>query len=198
VSRVVGQPRGVLRLLEERRDQPPVVGRLDDAELVRELDRLADRGDRHPRARLDVLPDHLARVHAVDVVGAVDDDVRRALVADQVETLVDRVGRPGEPPRAEALLGRHRRDVVAQHRRQPPGRGDVPVEAVALVLRQHDDLAVAAVDEVGQHEVDEPVDAAERHRRLGPVRGERHQALSLAAGEDDREDPLRHGAHAIG
>ena len=37
---------------------------------------------------------------------------------------------------------------------------------------------------------------AERHRRLGPVGGQRHQPLALAAGQDDRQDPVRHGAHA--
>ena len=46
---------------------------------------------------------------------------------------------------------------------------------------------VAAVDEVRQHEVDQPVGAAERHGRLGPVRGQRQQPLALAAGEHDRE-----------
>ena len=48
-------------------------------------------------------------------------------------------------------------------------------------------LQVAGVDDVGQREVDQPVDAAERHRRLGPVGRQRHQPLALAAGEDDRQ-----------
>ena len=65
----------------------------------------------------------------------------------------------------------------------------MPVEAVRLVLRQHDDLEVAGVDEVGEREVDQAVDAAERHRRLGPVGGQRHQPLALAAGEHDRRGP---------
>jgi hypothetical protein len=142
-----------------------------------------------------VLADHLARVHPVDVVGAEHDHVARPLVADQVEALVDGVRRAGEPPRAEPLLGRDRGDVVAQHRGQPPRGRDVPVETVALVLRQHDDLAIAGVDQVGQHEVDQSVDAAERDGRLRAVRRERHQALALATGEDDGQDPIRHGAH---
>jgi hypothetical protein len=61
---------------------------------------------------------------------------------------------------------------------------------VRLVLRQHDDLGQTGVDQVGQREVDEPVLPAERHRGLGPVRREGHEALSLAAGEDDAEDLL--------
>ena len=58
-----------------------------------------------------------------------------------------------------------------------------------LVLRQHDDLEVAGVDDVGQREVDQPVDAAERDRGFGPVGGQRHQPLALPAGEHDRRGP---------
>src|SRR3712207_8342823 len=55
-------------------------------------------------------------------------------------TLFRSVGAAGVPARAEALLGGHRGDVVPQHLRQPPRRGDVPVEAVALVLGEDGDL----------------------------------------------------------
>ena len=46
------------------------------------------------------------------------------------------------------------------------------------------------VDQVGQHEVDQPVVAAERHRRLGAVRGQRGEPLAFTAGQDDAEHPL--------
>ena len=59
---------------------------------------------------------------AVDVVGAEDADDVGPLVVDQVQVLVDRVGRAGEPVRAAAHLGRHGRDVVAEQRRELPGR----------------------------------------------------------------------------
>jgi hypothetical protein len=65
----------------------------------------------------------------------------------------------------------------------------VDVEAVALVLGEHHDLAVAAVGQVGQREVDEPVVPAEGNRRLGPVERERQQPLPLTAGQYDAEDP---------
>ena len=139
----------------------------------------------HAGAGVDVLVDHLREVHPVDVVGADHDDDVGPLVVHQVEALEDRVGAAEVPVLADPLLGRHRRDVVAEHRRHPPGLRDVAVEAVRLVLRQHDDLEVAGVDDVGQREVDQPVDAGERHRRLGPVGGQRHQPLALTAGEDD-------------
>ena len=68
--------------------------------------------------------------------------------------------------------------------------GHVRVEAVRLVLRQHDDLEVAGVDDVGQGQVDEPVDAGEGHGGFGPVRRQRHEPLALATCEDNRQDFL--------
>ena len=117
----VGQADGVGGLLAEGGDRLPVVGRLDDPELVGLGQRRAQRRDGHRRAALDVLVDHLARVHAVDVVGAEHGHDVGALVVEQVEVLVDRIGRAREPARPAAHLRRHRRDVVAQQRRQPPG-----------------------------------------------------------------------------
>jgi hypothetical protein len=70
----------------------------------------------------------------------------------------------------------------------------VPVEAVALVLGQHRDLPDLGVHQVRQHEVDQPVVAAERHRRLGTVLRQRRKPLSLATGKDDAEHP-RSAAH---
>src|SRR4051794_15819484 len=70
------------------------------------------------------------------------------------------------------------------------------VEAVALVLREDDDLAQARVDEVRQREVDEPVVAAERDGGLGAVRRQRRKALALSAREHHPEDARRgHGAN---
>ena len=189
--RSVRQAHRVLRLLEERTDR----GRrgrvdVDDAELVGHRDRLPDRGDGAAGPRLDVGVDHLREVHPVDVVGTDHDHDVGLLVGEQVERLEDRVRAAEVPPLAHPLLGRHRRDVVAEQRRHPPGGGDVPVEAVRLVLGEHDDLEVAGVHHVGQREVDQPVDAPERDRGLGPVGGQRHQPLALTPRQHDREDVL--------
>ena len=179
---------GACRLLAERLDLPCCPRHLDDPELVCLRQRLADPGDGHRRARGDVHGDHLRRVHPVDVVGAEDDDIVRPFVLDQVEALVDGVGRAREPARPEPLLRRDRRHVVAQQGRHPPGLGDVPVQRVRLVLRQHDDLEIAGVDQVGEREVDQSVEPAEGDRRLRPVRRERHEPFAFATGEDDCED----------
>jgi hypothetical protein len=191
--RRVGEALGVGGLLAERRDATAVGADLDDAELVGHGQRLADAGHRHCRTGGHVLRHHLRRVHPVDVVGAEDDDVAGPFVVDEVAALVDGVGRAGEPAGAEPLLRRHRRHVVVEQGRQAPGLGDVAVERVALVLGQHDELAVAAVDQVRQHEVDHAVHAPEGDGGLGTVGCQGHEPLALAAGEDD---PEHGGGHA--
>jgi len=144
-----------------------------------------------------VLLDHLREVHPVHVVGTHDDDDVRLVVVDQVQGLVDRVRAAEVPVLAEPLLGRHRRDVVAEQCRHPPGRGHVAVEGVGLVLGEDDDPQVAAVHDVREREVDQPVDPCERHRRLRPVGGQRHQPLALTTGQHDGQDPFATGgAHA--
>ena len=192
--RRVGKADGISGLLAKRRDLRSVRTGLDHAELGGLLDRHADSRNRCTGARLDVLRKHLARVHPVDVIGAEDDHVVGLVVVDEIQALVDRVGGAREPVRAAAHLRGHRRDVVAEQVRHAPRQGDVPVERVTLVLREHDDAQVAGVDEVREREVDQPVAATERDGRLRPVGGQRHQALALAAGEHDREYTRRRHA----
>ena len=159
----------------------------DAAELARLQARHPDSGDRDPRAARDVCLDHLGRVHPVDVVRTEDRDVVRSLVEDQVLTLEERVRAAGVPAAAEPLLGRHGRDVLPEHAGQAPGLGDVAVQRVRLVLGEHTDAVQPAVHHVRQYEVDQAVVAAERHRRLGTVRRQRPQSLSLATGQDDAQ-----------
>ncbi len=70
----------------------------------------------------------------------------------------------------------------------------MPVEAVALVLGEHDDLQVAGVREVRQREVDDAIGAAKGNRRFRPVVGERQEAFAFAAGEHHHQD-LRIDSH---
>ena len=135
-----------------------------------------------------MLVDHLPWIHAVDVVRAEDADRVWPLVEDEVEVLVDRVCRAREPARAAAHLRGNGRHVVPHQRREVPGRRDVAVEAVALVLRQHDDPAEAGVDEVREREVDQPVVAAEGDGGLRAIGRQRCEPLAFPAGKDDGED----------
>ena len=82
----------------------------------------------------------------------------------------------------DPLLGRDHLDVLAELAAEElPALVDVPVQADGLVLGQHEDLAEVGVDAVREGEVDDPVDPAERDRRLGPVARQRLQARSPAS-----------------
>ena len=102
-----GQARRVGRLLQEAAHLALGVG-VDDAELGGLPAGHAQPGDGHPGTGLQVLVDHLRRVHPVHVVGPEDGDDLRPVVVDQVQALVDRVGAAGVPARAQPLLRRDR------------------------------------------------------------------------------------------
>ena len=183
-------------LFQERLD--PVAARSGPHHAEGNGRRSRHRQSRHrdPGAPGQVPLDQLRRVHPVHVVGPEHDHQVGPLAANQVQRLVDRVGRPGLPVRPEPLLGRHRRHVVAEQAVQLPGGGDVPVEAVALVLGEHADLHDAGVDQVGQREVHQPVQAAERDGGFRPVFGQGREALARRARENDAQDPpVRQPAH---
>ncbi len=183
---VVGRARRIGGLLHELADASRVVG-VDAAEGRGLGPRHPDSRDRRPRTALDVELDHLLGVHPVDVVGTEHDDVVGVLVVDEVERLKNRVGRPGVPARTEALLRGHRGDVLPGKPGQPPVLRDVAIQRMRLVLRQNADPQVSGVDQIRQHEVDEPVGAAEGNRRLGSIGGQRIQTFALTAGQDDAE-----------
>ena len=172
----------MLGLLQELLD--PSALAVDDAQRGRQLDGLADSGHRRGQARIDVVLDHLGEVHAVDVVRADDDDVLGLFIVDDVQGLVDRVRAAQVPVRTAALLSGNRGDEVAEKGGRVPGLGDVAVKRVRLVLRQHDDLEVAGVDDIRQSEIDEAEVAAEGDRGLRPHLGQGHEPLPLAARQD--------------
>src|SRR6516164_7397404 len=60
-----------------------------------------------------------------------------------------------------------------------------------LVLGENADSQIAGIDEVGEHEIDQPISATERNRGFGPVRGQRIQPLALTAGQDDAQHVWR-------
>ena len=183
---IVGCARRIGRLLDELADAAGLVG-VDAAERAGLRPRHPDARDRRARAALDVELDHLLGVHPVHVVGAEHDDVVGILVVDQVQRLIDRVGGAGVPARAEPLLRRHRGDVLAGKPGQPPVLRDVAIQRMRLVLGQHADSQISGVDQIGQHEVDQPVGAAEGNRRFGAVRRQRIEPLALPAGQDDAQ-----------
>ena len=119
-------------------------------------------------ARLDELVEENRRIHE-----------RESLNLDPASNVMN--------PRAEALLGRNRGDVVTEQRRHPPGRRHVTVQRMRLVLSQYADSAQARIDQIRQHEVDQSIGAAKGDGRLRAIRGQREQPLACPTGKDDRE-----------
>ena len=115
---------------------------------------------------------------------------------DRVDVLVDRVGGALIPSSlGDPLLGRDDLDILIELAAEElPPLVDVPAQAHGLVLRQDEHPADVRVDAVGQGEVDDPVDPAERDGGLGAVAGQRLQARPPAPGQDDGQ----HVAHSNG
>ena len=181
---IVRQALCVLRLLQEVLHDAVLT--VDDTQGGSELDRLTDTGDRGRQARLDVVVDHLREVHAVDVVRTDDDDVLGRLVVDDVQRLVDGVRAAQVPVGSATLLGRNRRNEVAEQGGGVPGLRDVAVKGVRLVLSQHDDLEVSGVHDIRQSEIDQTEMTSKRNGRLRAIRRQRHQTLTFTARKNNR------------
>ena len=106
--------------------------------------------------------------------------------AEVLEAVPDGVGGSLVPAgRLARLLRREHGREAAAEVVEAVGLRDVAVEARRVVLRQHEHAAQAAVDAVGERDVDQPVLAGERDGGLGAVARERVQARAGAAAQDD-------------
>jgi len=163
-----------------------VVGVVDphDAELARLRARHRQASDRHVGPVRPVFLNHPRVIHFVNVVARQDQRVPGRRFLDCVHVLIDRVGRSLIPHLGDPLLRRDHLDILAQlPAEEPPPLIEVPVQARRLVLRQHQDLAQVGIDAVREREVDDPVNAPQRDRRLGPVSSQRLQARAPAPGQ---------------
>ncbi len=187
-GRIARHRLGRARLLGEGVDAAVGPGG-DDAELRGLGERHRAGRHRDVGAAREVELDHVAEVHAVDVVGAEDRDQLGAEVADQVEILEDGVGGAPIPGLAAAHLRRHHGDErLGQPPADAPGAAHVLDERLRLVLHQHVERVDARVDEVAEHVVDEAMARAEGHRGLTPRARERLQAVAPPSRHHDPED----------
>ena len=95
--------------------------------------------------------EHLRDVHLVDMVGREDADPVRVEKRDQVQVLVNGVGRPLEPALpAPHLRGNERYEIVSSPQRaaEVPAALDVFVQGLALELDENVNGKNAAVDEI--------------------------------------------------
>ena len=56
----------------------------------------------------------------------------------------------------------------------------------------------AAVEAVREREIDDPVDAPKRHRRLGPIARERLEPRALAARQHNRQNVFHRNPCSVG
>ena len=177
-----------------KRQDAIVLGRLDDAELGGVLARCRDGGDGDFGALFHVVLDHAGDIHAIDVIAAEDGHHVRVGLLHQVDVLVDGVRRPLVPGFVLAAhLRRHRNhELVFQEAAELPALVEMLQQALAAELGQHVDGVDSRVDEVAQHEIDDPVFAAERNGRFGPLISQGRQPGALTAGEDDAEYAYPH------
>ncbi len=142
-----------------------------------------------PRSRWK--PQQRVVVHLVDMIAGQEQHLVDR--PGQVQVEAHRVGRALLPARRVAALRAHVRlqqaDAAGRAVQVPrPAQADVLVQRAGLVLRQHRHVEDARVDAVGQREVDHPVLARKRHRRLGAIRGEDAEGRAFAAGQDHCQD----------
>src|SRR5260370_20947193 len=67
------------------------------------------------------------------------------------------------------------------------------IEAERLILGQQEDAAEIAVDAVRERDVNDAVNAAERHGGLGAIPRERPKPFALPAGEQDTDGVAHQG-----
>ena len=157
-----------------------------DAELVRLRNGHLHAADRDVRAALLMERKQRPVVHLVDVVAGEDQDGLGPVLMNDVQILVDGIGRAAIPNLAELLLRRHDVDELAELAVQvAPAALHMLNQGVSLILRENEDLADARVHAVRQREVDDAVLAAERGGRLGAMVRQLHEPLTTAARHDD-------------
>src|ERR1700730_1738791 len=101
--------------------------------------------DRHIRSLFDMLFQHLLIIYLLDVISSEKHDESRVVRLDNVDVLIDRVGRPEIPVRlGDALAGRQDVEAfVALGAKEIPAHLQMTNQAVRLVLRGNSDAADA-------------------------------------------------------
>ena len=115
-----------------------------------------------------MLPQNVAIIHSVKLVAAEDDVVIDLPLEEVAEVLPDRVGCSLIPVRSlgSLLRGENLHEAWCEIVELVAGI-DMPVQRHAVELGEHVDAADAGVETIAYRNVDQPVLAAKRHRRLG-------------------------------
>ena len=188
----IAASRSARRLFLEAGDLAEIV-ELEDAHLRGIVGRDRLRGDRDVGAALDVRLDQLVEVHAVEMIAGEDQEVLGVEALEVARRLAHGVRGALKPVRAVGRLlgGEHFDEAVREHV-EPVGLRDVAVERRGVELRQHEDALEAGVQAVADRDVDQPVLAGERHRRLRAHVGQREEPRAAAAAENQGQHVI-HG-----
>ena len=165
-------------------DDAPVLVHFEDAELARRLrDRNLNRGHGDVGGRIGVLLKHLGVVHLVDVIAGEDEHEFGTFASDRIDVLIDGVGGALIPLLGDTHLRRNHFDVFAEAGKRRPGGANVAIQAESLVLGKDEDAAEVRIDAIGQCDVNDAVERAERNGGLGAVTGQRPKTLPLPPGK---------------
>ena len=127
-------------LLFEFIDAAVLIG-IHDTEAARLLDRHIDNGDGGGSVHLLVVVEHGAIVHLIDVVAGEDEHIVGIIAVDEVEVLVDGIGRALVPVGGLAALIRRQHHDTAAHAVKVPrlAVADILIEHQRLILGQYAD-----------------------------------------------------------
>ena len=148
----------------------------------------ADRDVGHvPAVRLQ----HAAVVHLVELVAREDHHLAVAVVRQVPQALPHGVGGALEPVRALlGLLGREQRHESRREQVELVRLVQVLVEALGVVLREHEHVPQVRVEAVADRDVDQAVLPGDGHGGLRAVQRQREQAGAAPASQD-------HGQHVV-
>ena len=178
---------GVFRLFLKAHDFPRLVG-VHEAKLLRRLAAHRDRGEGHVRLCLDVLFEHLAEVHPVELIAAQDHEILVRILEEIAEVLPHGVSRALIPTRVRGrLLRGEDLDEAAGEIVELVARVDVLVQRGGIELREHIHPPQAGVDAVGNRDVHDPVFPGQRHGGLRALLGERKKTRASSPAHDDGE-----------
>lgn len=118
----------------------------------------------------DMVADHLADIHLINMVAAKNRDIVGVGRFNKVQELIDRIGGAFEPLFAVAVgFRRNRVKELAMTDQPRPELFDMLVQRIGAVLSQDIDLLDTGVEQIVQNEIDDFVFAAERDAGFGAV-----------------------------
>jgi hypothetical protein len=147
-----------------------------------------DSSNRDVALRRDMLVEHVAVIHAVELIAAEDDEVFKTAVEEIGEVLADGIGSALIPARVRGRLLRGEDfHEAARELIELVGRLNVAMQRDAVELREHVDAAQAGVDTVRNRDIDDAIFSAERHCGFAAVFGEWVEPSPGSAAHDDCE-----------